>query len=254
VYYFIRERVKGIDKHKLLKSLEVAVKDEKILRSRALNPLTKTLQREALTLFLISAVLEKSYKNRGKDVTFEILENDGVNDGKVYFQDNDENKGRVFEFEQIMLTTKELESKGVDTPIIINKELIKKIKEKTERGYADQEELILTLFSDIKGIATMDEIKVFLREHFCFMFYIYVYLESKDPYVYVVIDLQPARFEHSEFVVTINEDFSEFKVDLNGKRERNIVRLSLAYIKVYIYKVFKFLRDSRGKEKSQNKK
>ncbi|HAM96318.1 MAG: hypothetical protein UR96_C0046G0006 [candidate division WS6 bacterium GW2011_GWC1_36_11] len=235
-----------IDKYKLLKSLEPAVKDSKILISRAPNPLTKTLQREALTAFLIAVALEKSYEEKGENVKFSVCENDGKNDGKIYIENMDENINTIVELEQIMLTGKEFEENGVPSPTILNEALISKIAQKTEHGYSNPERLVLTLFNDTKGISTVDELKKFIKEHFKFMFYVYIFLEKTDPYTYVVINLQPDISGHSEFVVTINDDFQNYSVNLKGIKSFNLI----GYLKIWLYKITKFIRKLRGKSKT----
>ena len=60
-----------VDKFELLKSLEKAVKDpEHILTKDIINPITNTRQREALTLFITSEVLNESFKKNGRSLWF----------------------------------------------------------------------------------------------------------------------------------------------------------------------------------------
>lgn len=225
-----------IDRYKLLKSLENAVKDRNILVTRAQNPLTKTYQREALTAFLIVVALEKALKQNGKNIELDVCENDGFNDGKIVIKNLDTGGKTFVELEQVMLTGKQFEKTGSKYFELINDELKKKIEEKTNHGYPNSNELVLTLFADIKGISTVDELKEYIRDYPNFMFYIYIFLKDISPFTYVIIDLQPDRKGHSEFIVEINDTFTEYKVEINQGVQYPLLKKIWLYLKTIYYK------------------
>lgn len=205
-----------IDRIKLLRSLEMPVKDKDILISDIKNPLTRTLQREALTAFLTSAVLEKSLQHQGHPIEVSVCRYEGVHDGYLSFLNKKDGEQEFYELEQIMLTSEEFVKNNKDLPKILNREIIKKIKKKDQKQYSDATKVILTIFLDIVGTTTVDEIKEFLKKEKSFLFYTLIYLKKVNPYSYVVVDIQPERVGHSEFLVTIGDNFLEYVVDLNG--------------------------------------
>ena len=72
----------------LLKSLEEAVKDRKILMSRKKDSLTNTLCREALANLLIAEVLKFAH-NYNPNFSFDVCQNldTDVHDGFILFKD-----------------------------------------------------------------------------------------------------------------------------------------------------------------------
>lgn len=225
-----------IDRYELLKSLENAVKDREILVTRAQNPLTKTYQREALTAFLIVVALEKALKQNGKNIELDVCKNDGFNDGKIVIKNLDTGGKTFVELEQVMLTSKQFEKTGSKYFELINDELKRKIEEKTNHGYPNSNELVLTLFADIKGISTVDELKEYIRDYPKFMFYIYIFLKDISPLTYVIVDLQPDRKGHSEYIVEINDTFTEYKVELNQGVQYPLLKKIWLYLKTIYYK------------------
>jgi len=89
----------------------MAVKDKDILIRGIKNPLTRTLQRVALTAFLTSVVLEKSLQYQGFPIEISVCRKEGVHDGSLSFLDKRDGDQRFYELEQIMLTSEEFAKK-----------------------------------------------------------------------------------------------------------------------------------------------
>jgi len=207
----------------LLKSLEGAVKDPaKILTKNKENPLTKTKQREALTLFLTAVALNESYKYQEEVLHFDVCENNEQSDSldgylKVTYPDG---AGMELEFEQVMLTMEEIKDRDEKSD---NSELvIEKIKQKHNKKYDNPKGITLVVFLDIEGFVIPETIKEYLKENNIFLFYLLIVLDpqhkSDGSYSYTVMDLNPEREgNHSRFTIKISEDFSAYEVSLNQK-------------------------------------
>lgn len=210
-----------VNTQELLKSLEEAVKDpENILTKDKVNPLTKTRQREALTLFLTAVTLNKSYESQEEVLHFDVCENREVSDSldgylAVTYPDGSK---KELEFEQIMLTVEEV--KGTSKESDISDLVIEKIEQKHSKGYDNPKSITLVIFLDIKGIVIPEKIKAHIKNNNIFLFYMIVVLdprhEGEGSYVYTVVDLDPEREgNHSRFTVKIAKDFSGYEVSLN---------------------------------------
>lgn len=209
-----------VDNLELLKSLKEAVKDpEHILTKDVINPITNTRQREALTLFLISEVLNESFRRNGEEIVIKVCKNDSQEDrldGFLKVTEGDGSSGEL-EFEQILLTEEEIKNTSEETDI--NDLIIEKIKQKHDKHYDNPKSITLVIFLDIKGKIIPEKIKDYLKNNNEFMFYILIVLggetERDGNYVYKVIDLNPLREgNHSIFVLKINNSFDDYSVRL----------------------------------------
>jgi hypothetical protein len=207
----------------LLKSLEEAVKDPaNILTKNKENPLTKTKQREALTLFLTAVALNKSYEYQEEVLHFDVCKNNEQGDSldgylKVTYPEGAEME---LEFEQVMLTMEEIKDRDEKSN---NSELvIEKIKQKHSKGYDNPKGVTLVVFLDIEGFIIPETIKAYLKRNNIFLFYLLIVLDpqhkSDGSYSYTVMDLNPEREgNHSRFTIKISEDFSSYEVTLNER-------------------------------------
>jgi len=209
-----------VDKFELLKSLEKAVKDpEHILTKDIINPITNTRQREALTLFITSEVLNESFKKNGIKAVLEVCKNNSSEDRLDGFLRITEEDGFLYEleFEQILLTTEEIKNTSEETDI--SELIIDKIKQKHNKHYDNPKGITLVIFLDIKGKTIPEKIKRYLRDNNEFKFYILIVLgketERDGSYFYKVIDLNPLREgNHSRFVLEIKNSFDNYSVRL----------------------------------------
>jgi hypothetical protein len=208
-----------VNTQELLQSLEEAVKDpENILTKDKVNSLTKTRQREALTLFLTAVTLNKSCESQKEALHFDVCENLEADplDGylKAKYSDGSETE---LEFEQIMLTVEEI--KGTSKESDVSDLVIQKIKQKHAKEYDNPKGVTLVVFLDIEGFIIPKIVKKYLKENNIFLFYIVIVLNSQHKedgsYTYTVVDLNPEREgSHSRFIVKISNDFSDYKVSL----------------------------------------
>jgi len=209
-----------VDNLELLKSLEEAVKDpEHILTKDVINPITNTRQREALTLFLTSEVLNESFRQNGGKTVLEVCKSDSSEDrldGFLRVTEGDATSEEL-EFEQVLLTKEEIKNTSEDTDI--SELIIEKIKQKHKKHYDHPKGITLVVFLDLKGQTIPEKIKQYLKDNNEFMFYILIALGTETPkggsYVYKVIDLNPLREgNHSRFVLEINNSFDDYSVRL----------------------------------------
>lgn len=209
-----------VDNLELLKSLEEAVKDpEHILTKDVINPITNTRQREALTLFLTSEVLNESFRQNGGKTVLEVCKNDSPEDRLDGFLKVTEGDGssEELEFEQVLLTEEEIKNTSEETDI--SELIIEKIKQKHDKHYDYAKGITLVVLLDIKGKTIPGKIKQYLKDNNEFKFYILIVLgketQRDGSYVYKVVDLNPLREgNHSIFVVEIKNTFDDYSVRL----------------------------------------
>jgi len=197
---------------KILENLIVGLKDVDTLMSGNNKDEESGLQlKEALGVFLLSEAMNFAYSQKGENITFSILTNDGSDalneDGAIQIHFNDESTSLVTYLEQVSVTSHQ---EG-DINAEIESQLQKKNRKYTNEYYENRS---LLVFIEKVGAISIEEVKAYLRTEHPFGFYSAFVLEKNEDSIltYAIVNLDINKDTYSKFFVKIDTDNKTYEV------------------------------------------